>query len=258
MGVSFRSWRIEMYRFLLLASMALLIAACSASRKISTVGLRELSSVASAQAVSERRLRLSETKTFAKECPAELMQTVPALALENLEFPRCPDSLLNNFQTALPLLKSEERSVLEEAINSQCRSLGNSADGTSIDSVFPTSELHNLAARYAENSTDSKVMSATRDGITYVIEHHLPLDRWAKQNSGYLLSEEVVISLDKIVNQRKCKLSDEEVDSSFQTIRSLEDLTRLLAEGEQRQGVEKLLSGIYSVQDRKIEEFFRP
>ncbi|MGZ3693099.1 MAG: hypothetical protein ACXWQO_02615 [Bdellovibrionota bacterium] len=241
-----------------LASMALVFLGCSASRKISSVGLREISSISSAQVVSEKRLRLSESKKFAKECPAAITEILPTLALEDVEFPACPEALVANSHAALALLKSEERTSLEEAINSQCRSLGNPTDGTSIDLVFPGSELRNLGARYPEKSTESQVLSATRDGISSLIEHHLPLDRWVHQNGGYLLSEEVVASLDKLMNEKKCKLSDEEVDVSFTTIRGLEDLSRLLTEGDQKHEVEQLLRGIYSVQDKKIEEYFRP
>ncbi|MGE3262635.1 MAG: hypothetical protein AB7K68_12710 [Bacteriovoracia bacterium] len=247
-----------MYRFCVYASMAFLLFGCSAARKISSVGLREISSVSSTQAFSERRLRLSETKKFAKECPVEIVELLPVLALEDVDFPACPESLTQNFHAALPLLKSEERTVVEAAINSQCRSLGSVVDGTSIDAIFSASELKNLAARFPESSPEALCMGATRDGILFLIEHHLPLDRWVQRNGGYLLSEETVNSLDKIVNVRKCRLSDDDVDSSFHTIRGLEDLARLLIEGEQRTQVERLLKGLYGVQDRKIEEFFRP
>lgn len=241
-----------------MASMAIIISACAASRKISSVGLREISSVAPAQKVSERRLRLAETKKFAKDCPQGLVDFLPALTLEDIEFPACPDSLVQNYHDALQLLKGDERTALEEAINSQCRSMGSSIDGTSIDLIFPREELRNLAARYSEGTAEARILGATREGIIALIEHHLPLDRWAQQNGQFLLSEEMVASLERIVLKRGCRLTDEEVDASFHTIRRLEDLSRILVEGPQKQELSKLLHAIYAMQDRKIEEFFRP
>lgn len=248
-----------MSRFLLIiATFSILAAACSATRKISSVGVRELSSAEKAQVVSNLRLRLADTKKIAKQCPAELAHLLPNLALEDVIFPGCPAELAENFHAALPLLKPEERTAVEEAINSQCRSLGSNLDGTSMDVIFTSSVLGNLAARYPEETPESRALAGTRDGLSFLISHHLPLDRWVKTSSSYLLSEEVIAALEKMVVTRKCKLSDSDMDGSFHTIRLLEDLARILIDGEQREKITKLLVAIYAVQDRKIEEFFRP
>lgn len=245
------------FRFCIAAGM-MLVLGCTATRKISTVGVREISSVRTAQVVSARRLHLSDLQQPPKECPADFVKTVQNLALEDVDFPSCPESLVNKLQTLLPILHSEERTAVEEAVSSQCRSLGSSADGSALDAVFPPNELRNLAARYPDGSAESTALKQAQEGITYLIDHHLPLDRWVRQNGGYLLSEEVVANLDKLINVRKCKFADEEVDSSFQMIRGLEDLDRILIESEQKRELRQMLHGLYLVQDRKIEEFFRP
>jgi hypothetical protein len=244
-----------MSRFFLVLLAGSFCFACSATRKISNVGLRDISSVQAAETVSERRLRASQVHSFAKDCPVELAEEFSFLVMDRVEFPPCPEKMVVSFASAAHYLKSDERTSVEEAINSQCRSLGSVTDGTALDLIFPDSELANLSAR-SPGSKDAE-LNNLGSAIQELIGRHLVLDRWVRQNGDFTLPEDVLQHLEQIIVGRKCHLSDDEVDQSYRTIRVLEDVAKILPPGKQRAHIERFLRGIYEIQDRKIEEFFR-
>ena len=232
-----------------------IFSSCTSARNLSNVGLRELSSVHGGETVSKRRLEISQQKEFGKSCPLEVREEFGLLALDIIQFPACPEALTLNFASAAHYFQNEERTVLEEAISSQCRSFGSVTDGTALDQVLTDTELANLSSR-ATGGNDP-ALEHLKAGIQELSERHLLLDRWTRQNGDFTLSEEVLLHLDELINEHKCKLFDDEVDQSYRSIRALEDLARVLPEGRQRGHIQRFLQGIYDIQDRKIEEFFR-
>lgn len=240
---------------LLILSLFLIFVSCTTTRKISSVGLRDISSLPGADAVSERRQRTFQAVQYAKECPQEVVDEFRFIAMERIEYPVCPEALARTFPVVAHYLKTDERNSIEEAMNTQCRSLGSVTDGTALDLIFPEAELSNLSSR-ATGSPDPS-LNEFRSVVQEMIDRHLLIDRWGRQNGEFILPEELLSHLNLIILDHKCRLSDDEVDQSYRSIRVLEDLVKILPEGKQREHVERLLKGIYVIQDRKIEEFFK-
>ncbi len=65
--------------------------------------------------------------------------------------------------------------------------------------------------------------------------------------------------MDRLATREGCRMSDQEVDHSYRTIHSLEALARIQPEQEPQRGrIERFLSGVHRVIDRKIREYFAP
>lgn len=237
--------------------------ACSSLRKLTHVDTRELASVRSEEAVSPLRDRISKLGNFAKTCPAEVAELLPLLANERVVFPACPEKLVSGFEASKDALRSEERSTIEELIGSKCRSLPNDFGSSPLDSLIegvvprPSRGGQNREEGEEEISEASLVLRMRlRDGLLEVRQLHEPLEQWIHINGEFVMPEEELLFLDKLVAE-KCRMSDQEVDQSYRTLRSLEELARVHAEHEpQRKRIEQFLSGVHKIIDRKIREYF--
>lgn len=248
----------------LLLFFCLFLCACGATRKISQVGLRTPASDSEPAVISGLRTRVMQTEKLPASCSKD-MQLFPFLAGERLSFPGCPATLVENFQVGLRFLKMEERTALEEAITSQCRSLGKSQFGDPLESMLMTYDSAGPVGRRAQIDQtflsmegDAKVLAGLKKGLEEVVYQNLPLNRWAEVNGEFLVPERDLMQLERLILGRGCRVDEQSLEDSYQMTRSMEELVRLLKESEQRTKLERFLDGVHKIIDEKIQEFFYP
>jgi|GEM_PF-4557482 len=238
--------------------------ACSSLRKLTHVETRELASVRTELNVSPLRERVAKIEKFAKACPSEVAELLPQLAHERVVFPPCPEKLVAGFEAAKDALRPEERSTIEELLGSNCRSLPDDFGSSPLDSL-----IEGVVPRQSRGGrnreTEAEELPAEhllqrmrlREGLLEVRALHEPLEQWIHINGEFVMPEEELLFFDRIVSHEKCRMSDQEVDQSYRTLHSLEALTRVQSENEpQRKKIERFLSGVHRIIDRKIREYF--
>jgi hypothetical protein len=240
------------------------LTACAASRKLSQVGLREPASVQVEAQVSPLRAKVIAVTKLPASCPKNV-QDFPELALEKIAFPSCPEGLEESVQLSQPFLKLEERSTMEEVIASQCRSLGFNEFGDSLESMlssFDTTGPQGRHAKVYETLTsvegDAKILAGLKGRIQELVNYHLPLDRWMKRNGDFILPDDDLTQLNHLIIEKSCRMTDQEVDQAYRTIRSLEELSDILKEGPQEERINRFLEGMHQIIDKKLKEFFYP
>jgi hypothetical protein len=251
-----------MLRLVITLGLAGLITACGATRKISHVEVRQPASTADDQTFSILRTQLATLKEIPHSCPKEIRELLPTLAAEKVEFPDCPDDFATVFQRVMPSLKLDERSTLEEALNSQCRSVGNQEVEEPMESMLTHFDSTGPAGRSARAGValegEEAALKALRVGLEDLVSHHLPLSRWIRRNGEFLFGEEELELFAKLFVERKCRLTEEDLDNSYRAIRAMEELTKILKDGPQRDRIESFLDGFHQTLERKIQEFFYP
>ncbi len=263
-----RAWK-RSSRILCLALGLLSVASCSAVRRLSQVETREPASEAVEAGMTSLRARMLSFQSFPKSCPPELREILPGLSQEKVKFPPCPPSLQPSYEASKAILTTPERSLVEELINSQCRTL--------LDSSFGSSPLEGIVegllpkdGKKADNENDEEEATPLseqdllrriklRESLIEVRNLHSPLEQWIRVNGDYAIPEEELEFVERLISQNHCRMSDQEVDQSYRTIHSLEALARIQAENEpQRDRLLRLLGGVHRIIDRKIREYFQP
>jgi len=151
---------------------------------------------------------------------------------------------------------------VEEVLNSHCRSLGITEFGDSLESLIANFDTTGPLGRRNKNGPlpangDTKVLNDLRNGLQELVNHHLPLERWMRRNGDFVLPEEELRQLSRLVLDSECRLLDQDVDYSYHTIRSLEELSTILKEEDQEKRIEHFLGGVHLVIEQKIREYFR-
>lgn len=241
-----------------------LLSGCASARKLSQVGLREPASVREITQISELRTRITALNSLPVSCPKGV-QNFAALAKEKVSFPFCPAGFEEVVQSSIPYLKLEERSSVEEAVNSQCRSLGLNEFGDSLESLLvnfdstgPLGRRSKVYQTLVSTEGEMRTLLQLREHLQELVSYHLPLDRWARRNGEFILPEEDLAQLHRMIVEKNCKMSDEEVDQAYRTIRSLEELAKILKEGPQEERLDEFLGGMHQVIEKKLREFFYP
>lgn len=225
---------------------------CSSERKLSHVEARvPASGGARAESVlAALRMRISQQTAFPAACPVEVKE-IASLAEDRVVFPPCPDSLAVAYEAARASLNLEETSAVEEMISVQCRR--NPREGIS-------ETIQALSQEPPHKSTDPSLAlrEPLRAALLSVQSLSEPLNQWIRNNGEMVLPEEQLAFLDRVVNHDACRMPDQEIDSSYRILRNLEELIRVQGEGRpQRIRLERLLTGVHKVMDRKIQEYFR-
>ncbi len=247
-------------------SCALLFSACSSQRKLSQFETRAPAGTHNTAAISPLREKLMANHSLPKTCPVEIRELLSTLVDERVKFPPCPERLQMEFETARSTLRMDESSALEELLNGQCRVLGREGNEDSLEALLQGTEPGFLSRgkpgaveRPALDEKDMKLRLALREGLLEVKNSISPIEQWVRSNGDFVIPEEQLEFISQIVNRKNCRMKDEEVDLSYRIIHSLEELVKIESESEpQRARVARFLSGIHSVIDRKIQEFFRP
>jgi hypothetical protein len=242
-----------------------LASGCTTTRKISQVGLREPSSVRETAALSALRAQITSTTELKKSCPTEIRENYAELAAARIAFPPCPAGLGETVQNSLPYLTLEERSTVEEVVNSQCRSLGSSEFGEALENMIagydttgPIGRRAKVVQTLISVDGEARTLVALKEGVQELVYHHLPLDRWVRRNGEYVLPEEELKSLHRLIEVKGCRMSEEEVDQGYRTLRSLEELAKILKAGPQQEKIEAFIAGVHRVIEQKLKEFFYP
>lgn len=241
-----------------------LLSGCATARKLSQVGLREPASVKESSHASELRTKVIGLNQLPATCPKGV-QNFSVLAKERVSFPYCPAGFEEAVQASVPYLKLEERSTMEEAVNSQCRSLGLNEFGDSLEGMLanfdhtgPLGRRSRVQQTLVSTEEEMKLLLQLREHVQELVTYHLPLDRWARRNGEFVLPEEDLAQLQRMIVEKNCKMSDEEVDQAYRTIRSLEELSKILKEGSQEERINEFLGGMHQVIEKKLKEFFYP
>ncbi len=247
-----------MSRYLVFLFMGL--SACSAARKISHIEVRKPASQSEQRSISSLRAGVLASRPPVAPCPREIRELFLPLAAQRIEFPECPQALQDSFQASLLFLNIEERSVLEEALNSQCRSVeeGNVEEPleTLYENFDSTGPLGRRKGSGEISATDLALLERLRAGLQELLTVHLPLGRWVRRNGDYLFSDEELTHFKHLFLKRSCRVEAQDIDQSYSSIRALEALTRALREGGQQNQVERFLNGLQTLTDKKIGEFF--
>ena len=64
--------------------------------------------------------------------------------------------------------------------------------------------------------------------------------------------------LNYLIIEKSCRMTDQEVDQAYRTIRSLEELSDILKDGPQEERINRFLEGMHQIIDKKLKEFFYP
>lgn len=237
---------------------------CGTTRKISQVGLRDLaSSSQSANVFSELRLRASSLKAMPNSCPAQIKSLYPILASELVAFPNCPKELAEQFQQAMPYLQMQERTTLEEVMNSQCRSMARGQFSESVEGLYSTFDSSGPMGRQKENGkvmdgAAQSILTNLKKGISELVEVHLPLDRWVEKNGNFVLPEDDLSFLHHLLVDKKCKMTTEDLEQSYQSMHALEELEKITPNEGQKDKLDHFLDGVHKVIEQKIREYFYP
>ncbi len=253
---------------MLLRALALFICvsatmACSSLRKISNVETRELASLRTEEAISPLRDKVSRIQQFARACPQEVVELLPVLANERVAFPLFRAKLAEAFGAAKEVLRGEERSMVEELLAGQCRTLPNDFASSALDSLIEGVVPRVVAGQVHEESSEP-VLDAhlllrmrLRDELLEVRAIHEPMEQWIRIHGEFVMPEEELLFFERLVGTEKCRLSDQEVGQSYRTLHSLEALARMHGEQDpQRKRVKRFLFGVNKMIDRKIREYF--
>jgi hypothetical protein len=252
-----------------LASMALVaVVGCSASsvRKISHVEFRTPASARKEAAISANRAALGAFKEFAPACPGDLQSLLSSMATERVSIPLCPSALEADFYSLNLLFTEEERTALDEILNGQCRSRNHGSFRETLERVLNSLEAARDAApqtkeerrpsSWTEHAAD---FERVRSELEEVRNLQLPLDLWTQRHGDFVITEEEVDFLHKLVVKDSCRMENQEIDQSYRTMQSLEELIQLEKENDpQRAQLEKFFNGVQKVIDRRIQEYFRP
>lgn len=233
------------------------LCSCGATRKLSKVDIRSPSSMRERSVVSEVRQRASSYKTMPKRCPLAIQQTFSYLAGELIKFPACPQEL-DQIQNSIPYLNLEERTTLEEVIGSQCQSIARGQFSDSLENILSNFNSTGPKGRRGNDPNSNAILDRLKIGIENTVRIHLPLDRWVERNGDFLFPEEDLAYMDKLFMGQQCKLTDQEVDQTYRTMRALEDLSNIIPEGEQKKSIELFLDGVHNLIDQRVKEYFYP
>jgi hypothetical protein len=239
---------------------ALVLLGCGASRKLSQYGVRRPASVPS-PVQPELRLKAAELK-FAKTCPEKIRAEFPSLALAKIEFPVCPENLFSVVEQSRSSLRLEEKSVFEEILASRCRSLGSGAYGETLESIYEnfggTGPLGRTADKTSSADPEILRLRELQGLLQDLVEHHLPLDRWIRRNGDYLIPDEELQHLHRLLGEKNCRMSDDDLERTYRALRTLEDLSKILKDETQAAKMRTLVEGIQQVVDKRLVEFFYP
>jgi len=241
------------------------LVACASQRKLSLLKSREPAAVRSSEAFSPLRDKVSQLYVFAKSCPAEVTELLPMLANERISFPPCPENFEAHFREVASALRSEERVKIEELIGSQCRTSSSTIGSSPLDSLIegivqipPPSGRDREENVNVISEAEMRLRMRLRDGLLSVRAVHEPLLHWMRFHGEFVISDDELLFFDRLVNLGQCLMNDQEIDYSYRTLHSLETLVRLHAPAEpQRKRIERFLSGVHRLIDRKIGEYFR-
>ncbi len=247
-------------------SCILVLGGCSSQRKLSHVDSREPAAARSVPVVSNLREQLLKKKQqdLARSCPKEVGEFFSSLVEERVQFPSCPERLQPAFEAARNYLLPGEKSVVQELLNGHCRSFGRELSEDLLGSlmpgpVSPNVGQHDLPGNIGKSVEGAGFRTSLRNGLLEVRDVNESLEQWIRINGDFVIPDEPLQFLDLLVNKQACKLTGQEVDQAYRTIRSLEDLAKIDGESDpQRKKLERFLVGIHKLIDRKIQEFFQP
>lgn len=246
------------------AIFALFLFTCSASRKISQVGLREPDSVQKPIVFSETRARLAMGLPLPAGCPKEL-SGFSALSVQRVLFPACPTGLPETFQLSLSMLTLEERSTIEEMLNSRCRSLGTTEFGNSLENILnayestgPIGRRNKITQTVQSMEADFKLLASLKANLHEISQVHLPLDRWTRLHGEFVIPDEDLELLFDLIQKNSCRLRDQQIDGYSSAMRNLEELLPLLKDQNQQNLLLDFLKGFQTVIDKKLQEYFFP
>ncbi len=245
---------------------SILIAGCGASRKLSKVGLRELSSDELAEAsdrISQLRATVQNLDKIPRACSSEIRSEFVSLSSAKVALLGCPQGFVEVTQVASPLLKLEERALLEEMANAQCRGVAESQREIELRSFADSFERDGPIGRRKAQEPESldediNTLTALHDSIDEILAKNLRLERWVRvQNGPYILSEGDLPFFYDLIVRGKCEVKDNTVEQGYNAMEALEDLRQVLPAGESKQSLEKFLRGIHKLLDKKVGEYFR-
>jgi len=242
-------------RWWLLAFALLSSAGCGATRKISQVGLREPSSLHEASQVSEWRGKALGMSSFPKSCTKDISH-FSALAGEKVSFPSCPKKLVDAVNSDISYLLVEDRTTLEEVVAGQCRSFSVRNFSGPVDSLFESFDLASPVSRAEEYEREGKSFADLSAGIQELKNHHLPLERWVRRNGEFVLPDEEIALLFKLIVESSCRMSNIDVEPMLGAVRTLEELINVLPEGPQLERIRAFRNSVDGIVGERIREYF--
>ncbi len=250
------------YPLLLLACFCML-GACSVSRKLSKVGIRDPASTqGDPHEISALRASFLANKQFAPICSKNWISVLQDAVMQRIELPKCSQALEESASLSEPYLKIEERSLVEQIHDSQCSTIARSqldiplqAFLASFESTGPLGRVGQLPVS-TESSAAIAELKTLRDSLVALMQSYLPIERRMISSGEYLISESDLRVLNEITIKRECTLGDSNLEEVYQTISSLEDLASLLKNEAQVHTLQEVLQGLHKIVDNKITEYF--
>ena len=245
---------------------SILFAGCGASRKLSRVGVREPSSEDPAGAtdrISRLRATVQNLDSVPRACFADIRTEFVNLSSAKVVLPGCPQGFVEATQIASSMLNLEERALLDEIANAQCRGMADSQKEMDLrhfaDSFERDGPIGRRKAQEPESlEEDIQTLTALRDSIHEILAKNIPLERWVRvQNGPYVLSEGDLPFFYDLIVRGKCEIKDDTIEQGYNAMQALEDLRQLLPAGDSKNSLEKFLRGIHKLMDKKVGEYFR-
>jgi len=249
----------------LLITIFLGLVGCSTARKVSKVGLRELSSEEGGQqnALSEVRAKIQNTTRFSRACPKEVESELAGLAALRVLAPSCPKGFMELVQISTNMLKLEERSLLEEMSTAQCRSMVELELDSSLRGFLDEFEIDGPVGRrkgitesFVSMEDDFKTLERLRSSLNEVLSVNVPFERWIARNGNYVLPEADLHFFYSLVIQNGCRVDSDVIDEGFRAMQTLEELRRLMPDGSAKSSLELFMQGIHKLIDKKVGEYF--
>lgn len=241
----------------------LLLAGCGATRQISQVEVRQLSSEQESNSISGVRAKLSVLNSLPVRCSSVLRENLLPLTLEKVAYPDCSSSLLSNYPKISAFLEGDEKTLMEEVVNSKCRALSSDSSMLTLESFYqnfattgPLGRIQDSKSSKKEAPPQAESLEAFRKGIAETISDHSPIDRWVKKNGDYILPDEDLSFFENFMVSHSCDRNFLEVEEGYRAIRNLEAILKHVSTPKVRERAEKLLVGLYQTIDLRAKELF--
>lgn len=256
----------KFFSIILLVSLGAL--ACSATRKISKVGLREPSSTADNElrdSVTVARSRLSAMQDSPRSCPKDFSKSLSQLAIQKVTQTHCPERLAIQVQTSLNMLTMEERSFLEELVGVQCQGLIHGQQDDTLlnfienyDSTGPIGRRRQIIESFLPQQNDYQTLKALKESLNEIVLVNFPMERWVLRHGKFILPEVDLDFLLNLVQTKACRIENTDFEMLYRIQQSAEDLLRMIAQEKQREDLFKFVEILHQITDNKVKEFFNP
>lgn len=229
--------------------LALLLFSCATNRKISQLPLRDLASVHVFPEMEAGRSDFNAA-SLPGSCSKAMQDSLRPLVILEMEVVSCPADLSHGLDHGYRFVRIDERSLLEEALSSDCHSFGMDRPEETLSAILQRSNT--------DGSVSPEAIQKLKGSIDTLLKYHLPLSKWKDVNGSYVLPEDEFRFLQNFSVKDGCKIRPENLEGAYRTVRILEEAKRNSGREDTRELIDSFLSSFQNILDKHVMEYFYP